>query len=860
MATFRSSSNPHRGIVCLVLLALLSAPALGQKGDRRNDPQTENWKQFNLPVAAVLSPDEGLASLKVAPGFRVELFAAEPLVEDPVAIAWDERGRMYVVEMRAFMPNVDGGGELDPIGRVVVLLDEDRDGRADRHVVFVDGLVNPRAVAVVEGGILVGEPPHLWYCQDLDGDLRSDRSVSIASYASPDPDFLEHTENGLLFALDNWIYNAKSSRRFRFSLDAAGEPRIDVGRTLFRGQWGIAQDDRGRLYYNTNSSWLHGDLLPWELLSRNPNAGRTARQPAGAGERLIRDQGVHSIRVNVGINRGYQEHMLREDGRLARTTAVSAPEIYRGHQFPTEYRGDAFIPEPGANLVAHFRFDAEGVVLAGQEQLVADPGRLQHSFLCSDDERFRPVDCEVGPDGALYVIDMYRGILQHRQYVTSYLRSQILERQLDRPLGLGRIYRIVAADRPIDHADPRRHFEDGAALVRSLSHDNGWVRDNAQRLLLTRAGADEIQALHRLARRGESVAGRVHALWTLDGLGEIDDVSLAAALASRETDIILAALRIGAGRIGSNKRAFRQGALALAEDADLEVRTHLLLALAGFGADDQEARQAFRSILRRDVEVDHSRLAALSGLADREVDTLAWILEDPMWAEQSDGSRRWVSELVRSALWGDPRRLNVLLDLSMRNSQSGWRARIVVDTALEVARNKNFRAPALTRVEVLDPVRSARLKELQKRIAARPKQAAAVPLSAADRQRMATGGQLYQVCALCHTAQGVGQPGLAPPLVGSEWVLGSDERLVRIVLDGLTGPIEVAGEAFNLTMPGHRANAAFDDEAVAGLLTWLRRQWGHRGAPVEPETVARVRGKTASRRLPWTAAELEEAR
>ena len=251
------------------------------------------------------------------------------------------------------------------------------------------------------------------------------KKIDLAEYGDPSLDKVEHTENGLLWGLDNWIYSAKSDRRLRFIDD-----QIEVRPTSFRGQWGISQDDFGRLYYNTNSRWLYGDFHPPEPYFRNA-ADRPLRIP-GVSERIAPSEEVHTIRVNPGINRGYQPDMLREDGRLAKTTSVSGLCIYRGHQFPADYRGNVFIPEPAGNVVGFFRLSG-GANPEAKHEVYPDPDWSQREFLASADERFRPVDCAVGPDGALTVIDMYRGILQHRQYVTTYLRKQILERELDRP-------------------------------------------------------------------------------------------------------------------------------------------------------------------------------------------------------------------------------------------------------------------------------------------------------------------------------------------------------------------------------------------------------------------------------------------
>ena len=779
------------GIVLAGLaLALSTAPLAAQRGDREGHVMEQVWRRFEVPEAPPLAPAEAMDTLRVAPGFRVELVAAEPLVEDPVAIAWDERGLLYVVEMRGFMPNVDGVGEQAPVGRVVVLEDTDADGAMDRSGVYLDGLVNPRAIAAVSGGILIGEPPNLWLCRSESpaGELpRCAGRERLLDYGDADPDLLEHTENGLLWALDNWIYNAKSDRRFRLRRGPEG-PRIEVDPTLFRGQWGIAQDDVGRLYYNTNSRYLFADLIPADYALANPE-----HQPRGGGigasERLVLDESVHSIRVNPGINRGYVKGMLRADGRLAVTTSVSGLAVYRGDQFPATFRGDVFVPEPAGNAVAHFDL-APGPADDGVPTLVAehrrygDPDWVEREFLASTDERFRPVDAAVGPDGALYVIDMYRGILQHVRFVTTYLREYILEHGLDRPLGMGRIYRVVWEGNPEKPAPVRRGRPDldtDAARVAALAHPNGWHRDTAQRLLVENGlGAAVRDILRGLAKSGDDPLSRIHALWTLHGHGELDDATVQAALRARDPWLVVHGLRVGeiylAGA-GPNGAALLGELLRSSSD---QVRAQALLTLGAVAA---EAPWAGTMLADR--------------LADRPGDAL----------------------LRQVALAASP------------SAGSGGAA---------------GQSTAAARMEA-----SA---------ASAPPEAPAAPaLTAAEAAQFNRGRRHYRACRSCHNEDGRGQEGLGPSLVDSLWVLGSAERLVALVLQGIEGPIEVHGETWDDMMPGFAADPRLPDEAIAALLTYVRRSWGNVAVPVPAETVTRVREATADRMVPWTVVELEGA-
>jgi mono/diheme cytochrome c family protein/glucose/arabinose dehydrogenase len=493
---------------CLIALGILFATAShAQQGDRKGHDMVENWKNMDVPPAPPLTPEEALKTIKTAPGFKVELVVSEPEIVNPVAMTWDGDGRLWVVQMVDYMPNVDGKNEDAGNGRISVHEDTNGDGKLDKHTVFLDKLVMPRAVAVVPGGVLVAEPPNLWYCQDSDGDFKCDKKESLlGNFAKQGP--VEHTDNGLMFALDNWIYNAKSSRRFQF---ADGKLTEDV--TKFRGQWGITQDNYGRLYYTSNSRWLMSD---WD----------THNAPIKMG---FHDGSINSIRINVGINRGYMGNMLRPDGRLAKVTAISGPGIYRGDVYGDDYVNGAFITEPAANAIGFFKYSDDKNNPVFQHQLYPDEKFGKREFITSTDERFRPVSLATGPDGCMYFIDLNHGILQHRVYVTTYLRKQILERGLDKHNMTGRIYRIVP-DGKSPKAKPKLEKAETATLVKALAHPNGWWRDTAQRLIVQRQLKDAAPALRNMIKSHDSHLARLHALWTLRGIGELtaDDAAVAA--------------------------------------------------------------------------------------------------------------------------------------------------------------------------------------------------------------------------------------------------------------------------------------------------------------------------------------------
>ncbi len=810
------------------------------------------------PPAPVQSPAEALADFEVAPGFAVELVAAEPLVVDPVAMDWDDQGRLYVVEMRGFMPNVDGAGEDAPIGQVVVLEDEDGDGRMDRRDVFLDGLVLPRAIAVLPQGVLIGAPPNLLWCRDSNDDRACDEPVRLTHYGlgAHDP---EHLENALLPALDGWIYNAKSKRRFRLHFDdvtdaVAPDPiELEVGAVPMRGQWGLAQDDAGRQYHNHNSSFLFVDRFPAAYAMRQ-RATATQLGAPGLGVGLSAGEEVHGTRIAAGLNRAYLPGTLRPDGRQKAPTAVSGLVVQRGDQFGPDAVGDAFVPEAGGSAVARFDVDWSSAGPTATHVTVADERFERREFLTSPDERFRPVDVKVGPDGALWVIDMYRGIIQHANYLSDHARADIAARDLAAPGETGRIWRVRRSDRAISYAPPPLHAEED--WLRGLDHPNGWVRDRAQRRLIAAPSDRALAELRALDQFG--ALGRTHALWTLAGMGAgaLDEGTWRAGLADAEASVRRTALQAGTALLSASTIPTVISAL---EDPDASVRLQALFTLGEAPADARPIARMLDAARSGDAL---TRFAVLSGIAGHEPRAL----EDEIGVGASD----WL-EAVAGAAWlaarasGSPAEaVAAQLDRVAAVTSAPVRAS-VVRGFVDAQRRPGVGAIELTQahavfdaVEMTDEAGLA-LRSLRRTVTwpGDPSPGGATPLTSAEEARRERGADLFAAsCAACHGAEGRGQAGVAPPLVGSPWVRDADDWLARIVLGGLQGPIVVADQEWNLAMPGHAHDARFDDEGLAGLMTFLRRAWGHADAPVTPETVAAIRAASADRKVPWTADEL----
>jgi putative membrane-bound dehydrogenase-like protein len=808
-----------------------------------------------------LSPGEALEAFKIAPGFEIELVASEPLVDTPVAMAWDEYSRLYVVEMRSYMPNVDGDGKDDPVGQITRLTDTDNDGKMDKSEVFLGKLVNPRAVAIINEGILVGEPPNLWLCRLETPEQVCTEKERIGDYgADVGKANVEHMENGLLQGLDNWLYNAKSARSFKYR---NGEWIVRHGPK--RGQWGLDQDNWGRLFYNHNSTWLQADLFYGEDFIN----GETDTKYQGIEENLTEVSEVFSVRVNPGVNRAYIEGTLRADGRLNKATGVSGLGVYRGDQFPEAYLRDVFIPEIAGNVVSQFRISEQGIQLSAEQQLYADETWGQRDFLGSTDERFRPVDAFNGPDGALYILDMYRGIVQDSYYMSDELRAQILQRNLDKPLGKGRIWRVTHSEGKALAGFPNLGAMSSAELVDALQSTNGWTRDTAQRLLIARED-DVTQALESMVAGDDSLAA-IHALWTLEGRGDLTSAAVARALESGDEWRQYHAIRAGSDALDASALlGILNGSQNLAPRVVMQIAAALTPA-----ASDSKVRGALQAALHDYIEDVFVRQAVVHAVAGSELQFLVELTVDPILQSQSAANEALLAALtaqayrnLRGDLTSEEAAPQGVLDLieAIESTNQEWQKIAMLNGLESLARIPGFvpamlaGAPDLFEREIdSQPLAEARIAAHRAFTWPGDLVAAGVtPLTPEQERLMAKGAEFYLRCAGCHGTDGAGLVGLAPPLAGAEWVTGPSEWLGRIILQGMSGPITVKGKDWNGIMPAHGHIDALDDETFAGLLTYLRRSWGNTANAVSVDQVAAIRAATVDRKKPWTASELEQ--
>ena len=733
----------------------------------------------------VLSPDEALSDFQLPDGFTAELVAAEPLVEAPVALAFDENADCWVVEMRSYMPDENGLGEDAPTGRIKILRDTNRDGTMDQAIIFLDALVLPRAVCPVYGGVLVAEPPALWF-YERKGDQAGSRILVDSAFAEGHNP--EHQANSLTLGMDNRIYAARCEKRYH--RDKTGVWHIEKVR--FRGQWGMAQDDFGRLYYNDNSTILTGDNLPpsaWPLTALSLNEAVSKN----FGVRCSSNR-VFPRRPTPGVNRGYQEGVLDSTQRLIHATSACGPTIFRGDNFSVkDIHKDAmltggtpflaFVPEAAAHLV-------KCVVLSHTpEGISGQPDRQEADFLTATDERFRPVNAYTAPDGTLWLTDFHRGLIQHATYLTPYLREQVIARNLVNPTHLGRIFRIRKTEN-LPQFCPSLGRLSTVKLMDVLAHPNGWRRDKAQWLLVARGDMSIAPQLRELALRHADPRTRLHALWTLDGLGMQTPGFLKTVFDhSNHPEVARLAIQLCAP---DDLAAFKQ-LFAIARAAEM---VHFAAAAPKFCGQHAEG---IRPVLQT-LALDHA------------ADTIC-------------------AALLAGALWEN----------CSPEQVAGWRSFF--------ARKGLSYTAALMRYLEKSPEAEAQSDD---QVVAK--------LSVPDRELYEEGRGLYATyCTACHGKSGEGIPNLAPPLVQSGWVTAADKSIpIRIVLDGLEGPVTVAGKPYALpgVMIGMRENMATNNGTIAKIITYIRNSWGNEASAVQVAEVGQVHEATKDRKNPYKAGEL----
>ena len=591
------------------------------------------------------SPQEALSTFALPESFRIELVAAEPDVIDPVAMAFDAQGRLYVVEMR------DYPYDPEPRGRVKRLEDRDRDGRYEHVTIFFEGLSLPNGVLAWKDGVLVTSAPDILFLSDTDAvGVADDRSVVLTGFAATNPQL---RVNGPLYGIDNWIYVAYTRVphpvRFAKEFGDRGGPIHFPGRTdaksvearsqdiRFRpddslvervagnSQFGNAFDAWGNRFTVWNNDHLRHVVVQEKYLARNPY--------------LVNPQAMKSVSDHEKAATLYQittEPEYIHDSQHGRFTSASGISIYAGGLFPAGYEHASFTCDPVHNVVHRDVLVPDGPTFTAKR---AHEGR---EFLASTDSWFRPVFTTTGPDGALYVVDYHRPVVEHPEYAPKEIVDYI---EFEPPAKAGRIYRIV-----YEGSEPYEPAKLGEAsseeLVDALSHPNGWWRTTAQRLLVERSDRSVESALRDLARESNAAATKLHVLWTLDGLGVLSPELVRDALRDPEPNVREHALRLAEGLL--TEEELRREALRLAQDESAKVQLQAACILGGFP--EQRARRALEQLLADNMESPWFRTAALSAAAD---DSDAWFARLSrrlgFLGEESEGKRAMLLGLASIA-------------------------------------------------------------------------------------------------------------------------------------------------------------------------------------------------------------------
>lgn len=563
----------------LLLLSILAATTFHLIAD---ETPKQGWNpDTTFPP---LSPADAIKTIEVPKGYHLQCVVSEPMVEEPVSFAFDPNGALYVCEWRTYMQDEFGTDEMEPVSRVVKLVDTDGDGIMDKRTVFIDNALLPRTVLPMGDRVIVsftGDSSY-WSYFDDNQDGVSDRKELIFK-TGPDSSNIEHQRTGILWNLDNVI--ATNDSRFRLREDGTleGVPYPE-GRV---SQWGLARDDDGRLFCTS---------------AGGANPAHSFQLPAGYPILRLKEHGPdygrpHSIcKVWDESTGGYN---FAEQHILNNFSSCCGQTILRSHLLP-EFYGRMITCEPVGRLIRMTRFEwKDGLGTAHN----AYP---KSEFIRSTDAYFRPVWTENGPDGCLYIADMYRGIIQEKEWFPTEIDPSIndwrkgtlpawVERyQRVKKWGMtkvvrhGRIYRLVP-DGKKPGPQPRMLDETPAQLAAHLAHPNGWWRDTAQMLLVTKRDTGIVPDLIVIARDHKDTNARIHALWTLDGLKSLPKEVLLANLKHTHPRIRRAAVQISESLLAKNDPDITAALAALSADSDPQVLAQVYLAHRSIKAPIPEA-------------------------------------------------------------------------------------------------------------------------------------------------------------------------------------------------------------------------------------------------------------------------------
>jgi mono/diheme cytochrome c family protein/glucose/arabinose dehydrogenase len=540
-------------------------------GGRKDDPINADVDWTKQPPVLPKTPEEELKHFILQPGYRLELVLADPIIQEPTAIAFDGNGRMFVVEDRSYMLDLDMTGQLEPISRISLHVDTDNDGVYDKHTVFVDNLVFPRFVTPFGPGVILTKESNadeVWKYTDTNGDGVADKKELFdTGYGRLGN--VEGQEAFLTWALDNWMYSTYNAFRARWT--PHGVIKESTGSN--GGEWGVTQDNDGKIWFESGAPGVPSGFQ-FPIVYGNFNVPDQFepdfRIPWGAPIRIADMQG------GMGATR-------MPDGSLKSVTASAGNDIYRGHRLPKDLVGDLLSGEPVARIIRRIRAEnKEGLTILHNVY-------PSNEFIKSLDPLFRPVDVTSAPDGTVYITDMYHGIIQVGNFTGpgTYLRAKVQQYDLDKVIHKGRIWRLVYDGVKADRSDrlrrdpirPRMNDETPAQLVAHLSHPNGWWRDTAQQLLILKQNKSVVPALRTIVTSSRNQLARFHALWTLEGLDALQPPLVRRLMEDPEPRMRIQAIRASETLYKAGDKSFADDYKAMTKDQSTDVVIQAMLTL-----------------------------------------------------------------------------------------------------------------------------------------------------------------------------------------------------------------------------------------------------------------------------------------
>jgi glucose/arabinose dehydrogenase/mono/diheme cytochrome c family protein len=688
-----------------------------------------------------LSPAESMKTIQVPEGYKLQVVASEPMITEPVDCVWDANGDMYVIEMKTYMQDANATGQFDKTSRVMKLTDTDGDGTMDKSSVFIDGLMLPRMILPLDDRILVCETNtfDIYSYRDTNGDGKSDEK-KIWFKGGRRGGNMEHQASGLIWNMDNWIYTTKSE----FSLKIVDGKVQKAYRGNLKGQWGLGHDDDGNLAIGAagyEKSFEH---------FQNPVLYSNSKFPNELEKDFNKVWPIDNIPDTQGGHR-----RLRKDNTLNNVTAACGQTVYRGELMP-EFYGNYLLAEPVGRLIRMAKVDTS---LAFKQMRNAYPNS---EFIRSTDANFRPVNLKTGPDGALYIVDMYRGIIQEANWTKkgSYLRGVIDKYGLAKNIQMGRIYRLIPKDYSAKFTRPDILNKSSEDIIPLLAKKNGWMRSTARKVLILRNDKSIAPQLKRALSESKNTQEKIELLWTLEGLQALDPNFLVTQMSSNDERLAVHAMRASEPWL----KEANKDILASFKSIINNSQSNSILTQAFLSLKDSSAKQSLQEFFAK-----HHQNDALKH-------------HFTQWNKYKENKRKQQEQL---------------------DSLAG-------------------KGPIFQKI-------------------------------------MTAGDKHYKsLCFACHGANGEGSPMagtdtmLAPPFKGSKRVLGNKDKLIKIALHGLMGPVD------GKTYPGAMESlASHDDRYISEVLTYIRNSWGNSAQLVSQKDVKHTRKHNKKRKAPWTLKELK---